>query len=60
MTTDEAKPYAVPDHDSDSEKWIDLDGTKSIYLRVIYTGVNESNANEIALTDINFFNVTSK
>ena len=52
----DSKPYPVPEHDPETEKWIDLDGTQSIFLRVTYT----AHASESALTDINFFNVTSK
>ncbi len=36
MTGQEYEPFSVPEHDPDREKWVDLDGTKCFYLRLIF------------------------
>lgn len=36
MKMPENRPHQIPDYNSESEKWIDLDGTQSIYLRMIF------------------------
>ena len=48
------QPCPVPDYDPEKEKWLDLDGTQSIYLRVIFGNQNQP------ITDLNFFNIQSK
>jgi len=36
------------------EKWLDLDGTQTFYLRIVF-------GNELQpITEINFFNITTK
>ena len=41
-------PYKVPSYDPSKEKWIDLDGTKNFYLRLVFGSKNP-------ITDINFY-----
>lgn len=45
-------PYEVPNYDSLTEKWVDLSGKKSIYLRLMYGSENP-------ITEVNFFNIKS-
>ena len=32
----DCQPYPLPAYSEETEKWVDLDGTKSIYLRMVY------------------------
>lgn len=47
------EPYKLPNYDPNKEKWIDLDGTKNFYLRLIYGTKNP-------ITDINFYYIAQK
>jgi hypothetical protein len=47
------QPYALPNFNPNEEKWIDLDGTKSIYLKVVFGNKHAP------ITEINFFNITT-
>lgn len=53
MDAQNLEPYPVPNHDPRKESWIDLDGTKNFYLRLVYGDKNP-------ITDINFFYITQK
>ena len=44
-------PYPMPNYDSQAEKWIDLDGTQTVFLKITY--------GEQPITEVNFFNITS-
>ena len=50
----ENQPYPVPQYNSLQEKWIDLDGTKSIYLKLTFGSTNQP------ITEVNFFNISTK
>ena len=54
MTLESSKPYPVPSHDNSKEKWLDLDGTQTFYLRIIFGKIPNP------VTEINFFNITTK
>lgn len=47
----ENRAYPVPSHDCQNEKWIDLDGTQTIYLKLTF--------GEQPITEVNFFNITA-
>jgi hypothetical protein len=47
------KPYAVPLHDKSKEKWIDLDGTQSVFLRLSF----ERSPGKKPVSEVNFFNI---
>lgn len=53
LKTPDAQPYPVPKFDSTREKWIDLDGSKTIYLRLIF------GSEKAPITEVNFFNITT-
>ena len=42
------EPYPIPSYDPMKEKWIDLDGTRNFFLRLIFGSKNP-------VTDINFY-----
>jgi hypothetical protein len=46
-------PHSQPHFDFDQEKWIDLDGTSSFFLRLIYGDNNP-------ITEVNFHYISSK
>ena len=49
----DSKPFPVPGYDPDREKWIDLDGSKTFFLRLIF-------GDKLApITEVNFFNITT-
>jgi hypothetical protein len=53
LAKEENHPYPQPMYDLDSEKWLDLDGTKSFYLRLVY-------GNKNPVTEVNFHYISSK
>ncbi len=54
MQLDSSKPYPVPQHDPFAEKWVDLDGTNTFFLRMIFGNLKDP------ITEVNFFNITTK
>lgn len=58
MRTEESRAYKIPDYNPNVEKWVDLDGTQTMYLRMVY-GNGTSNDDQQPITEINFFNITS-
>lgn len=54
MQLESSKPYPVPEHDPSSEKWVDLDGTNTFFLRMLFGSKKEP------ITEVNFFNITTK
>jgi hypothetical protein len=54
MRLESSKPYPVPEHNPYEEKWVDLDGSNTFYLRMIF-GTSKD-----PITEVNFFNITTK
>lgn len=50
---DSSKPYPVPSYNPQKEKWLDLDGTMSFYLKIIF---GES---QRPITEVNFFHIST-
>lgn len=50
----EMQPHPVPNYTPSQEKWIDLDGRQSIYLKLTYGTSNQP------ITEVNFFNISTK
>ena len=53
LAKEETQPYAQPMYDFEQEKWLDLDGTRSFFLRLIFGSKNP-------VTEVNFHYISSK
>jgi hypothetical protein len=49
----ESQPYPLPSYNPSKEKWVDLDGSKQFYLRMIFGAEKEP------IIEVNFFNITT-